>query len=422
MTNNNAILNSSDPTSWRLIPEYVYVGGKPSLINGSSAIVSADIAMNDIAVSSVPFDLRQRHLWIDGVCDATAGPFVNIEDFGATPDDQTDDRVAIQKAIDFSATQGHGRVFVPVGRYILNGSIDLATNLITPPTLTLAANTQLFGAHQSYSILDGSEWAYPADNQDLNLATRVPLIQTVDDASATTAMCDLRLEVGVSDNLVYGVQWKAGQNSLYKDNHVDLYVKPTGTPVGTTWRHRIEITGNGGGKWYNHHSTRGYWDGNIEGSRLLYVTGTTQPLNFYMLQNQYLKPRFGYMSEFLDVSNLRIYGIKSEGVLCKPNQQGNCTYPWYGKEKNYASPFHIKNGNNIGIYSYEGTTDMSPGRGVFELDETMNIKIVHVGRRYVKWGSAWPKNQWYFIREKYLNNMSGIDATQDFSSYYLRNN
>lgn len=51
-------------------------------------------------------------------------PFVNVKDFGAKGDGKTDDRKAIQRAIDEAARRVGFRVRFPPGVYRLSGEVD----------------------------------------------------------------------------------------------------------------------------------------------------------------------------------------------------------------------------------------------------------------------------------------------------------
>ncbi|MBL3669041.1 hypothetical protein JL475_24220 [Streptomyces sp. M2CJ-2] len=63
---------------------------------------------------------------------STAKPvldWLNIKDFGAQGDGVTDDTAAAQAAIGAASTAGGGTLYVPAGRYILNGSLTWASGV-----------------------------------------------------------------------------------------------------------------------------------------------------------------------------------------------------------------------------------------------------------------------------------------------------
>jgi hypothetical protein len=54
-----------------------------------------------------------------------AGEFLNVRDFGARGDGQTDDTAAFQKALDTAAREGLGTVFAPRGNYLFAGRLNV---------------------------------------------------------------------------------------------------------------------------------------------------------------------------------------------------------------------------------------------------------------------------------------------------------
>ncbi|MGC9326255.1 MAG: glycosyl hydrolase family 28-related protein [Candidatus Hinthialibacter sp.] len=53
----------------------------------------------------------------------------SVKDFGALADGQTDDTAAIQRCIDAAAEKG-GQVYLPPGRYLVKGSLDVKTGVV----------------------------------------------------------------------------------------------------------------------------------------------------------------------------------------------------------------------------------------------------------------------------------------------------
>ncbi len=77
----------------------------------------------------------------------SAGVVVNVRDFGAVGDGITDDREAIQDAIDFVSTAGRGEVFVPDGTY------SLTKNPVSSYCLMLKSGVRIVGQSQAGAIL-----------------------------------------------------------------------------------------------------------------------------------------------------------------------------------------------------------------------------------------------------------------------------
>jgi hypothetical protein len=59
---------------------------------------------------------------------AVESSWFNILDFGATPNDETPDSQAIQKAIDAAADAGGGTIYLPRGVYLIDKPIDIQDN------------------------------------------------------------------------------------------------------------------------------------------------------------------------------------------------------------------------------------------------------------------------------------------------------
>lgn len=112
--------------------------------------------------------------------------FINVQDepYGAVGDGTTDDRTAIQSAIDACYAQGGGRVYVPPGTY------RLTRNGTNSYCLLLKSGVELFGASARASVLKMAN----------STATSVRLIYTTgaDDA----ALSDLTLDGNKSNQTV----------------------------------------------------------------------------------------------------------------------------------------------------------------------------------------------------------------------------
>ena len=97
---------------------------------------------------------------------ASAQPFCNVKDYGATGSKADDARPAIQKAIDFCAQSGGGRVYVPPGDYT-TGQIHLRSGI----GLYLASGATLFATldHKQYDDARKASLIYGEDLHDIAL-------------------------------------------------------------------------------------------------------------------------------------------------------------------------------------------------------------------------------------------------------------
>ena len=283
------------------------------------------VRVEPVQVTPTDSDILSRHLWsalptFDGAIAITDPPY------SATGNDESDDTAAIQNAIDAAAKAGHGRVFVPAGTYHIG------------KTITLHRNTALFGAELKTSVIK--------THGDWKPEREAFMIDTDDDASASTFLGFLCL-VSVSrhgqdqdtidpyDHFSY-VRWRAGRNSMSINLMIDDEPWTIGVP--TSPKRVMSFTGNGGGRHYfvcpNILNT-----GNKD-MRSVLVSGTTEPLAFYGLNVEgHVVPEnrqgAGWMSyqaccEMIDAKNIRIYGIKREGV---------------------AGTIIFRNCSNVGFYS-----------------------------------------------------------------------
>jgi polygalacturonase len=92
-----------------------------------------------------------------------AGPFVNVLDYGAKPDESHSSTAAFRAAIQACAKAGGGTVFVPAGHYV-SGAIELVSNLTfyldSGAVIRFAANRDEYPP--SDSRFEGTELRAPA--------------------------------------------------------------------------------------------------------------------------------------------------------------------------------------------------------------------------------------------------------------------
>jgi hypothetical protein len=200
--------------------------------------------------------------------------------YSAKGDGRSDDADALQTAIDRNRV-----VFLPAGRY-----------KISRP-LRLRADTVLLGAGNVFTQL--SPIASSAAFSDAAHAN--PLVETVDDAEASTALAFLQLKALIPG--AYALRWRAGRRSTVLD--VNFHRWPS---TGTASYAHILIEGSGGGRWYNLET--GQAGGTGPAYRHELIRGTRQPLSFYMFNPEHSRSEVN--AEFVDVANVNLYGVKGE--------------------------------------------------------------------------------------------------------------
>jgi hypothetical protein len=271
--------------------------------------------------NSLPDDLLSRHTYELALCNVEAADNIFVTDpaFGANPNDSDDDTTAIQAAIDQAALDS-GRVFFPASQAD-PGSGALVNGYQISGTLKLGGQTHLCGVTRYSTVLNATAWRSPGVNS--------PVIETVDDEGAVTTIADFKIEIKVSgfradgdtphyNPHVYGINWRAGHLSLYRD----VYVRRQNGDFGDG--RAIVVRGNGGGRWYGITLNGGHLPsedifrdnkGNLKMSpsaRNLLITGTTQPLTFYPFRCQHMTPPMGALCEISEASNVLMLGAKSE--------------------------------------------------------------------------------------------------------------
>jgi hypothetical protein len=256
-----------------------------SLVNGSR---TQGQVFTSQPAAQPPADLVQRHIVTQKPTFEDQGT-VNARDQGVVGDGQTDDAKALQAAIDT-----HDRVFLPKGRYRVS------------KTILLRAGSQLFGVPgRRSSIVRDASW---------KPAKQAWLIETVDDAAATTYLGDLLLESRLKSssqksdgNRVNAVHWRAGRRSVL--NNVWL---PNVNYWGDLPRQLFRISGNGGGRWYRWGDHGRMWQPGHKETRQLLIDSTSEPLTLYGCN-----PEHSRVSPYIEVRqsrNVRFLGCKTENM------------------------------------------------------------------------------------------------------------
>ncbi len=238
-------------------------------------------------MSQPPANLVSQHVFLDIPTfeDADA---VNARDHGVTGDGKTNDTKALQAVID-----KHDKVFLPKGKYMISAPIRLR------------AKTQLFGTPARRTTLDRAKSWKPTK--------QVWMIETVNDADATTYLGDILLESRhrrskkSEKNFISAVHWRAGRHSVL--NNVWL---PNLNYWGDLPRQLFRVSGNGGGRWYRWGDHGRMWETGHPEARQLLIEGTKEPFTIYGAN-----PEHARVSPYIEVRNarnVRLLGNKTENI------------------------------------------------------------------------------------------------------------
>jgi len=302
--------------SWITINEHTHcpasIGGGKVCWNLVGGVKSRNSYSSITTPSAAPPPtLVSQHIW-DGSPPILDPGVVYITDppFNASPNDGTDDRAAIQAAIDSTEPGGANAgkaVFVPPGTYDLSGHI------------TLKAATHIFGIPYGQSEL------HALDSWTNTLQASSPhkwVIETVDDANATTSIEYIwptwKVSYSKAGIWMGTALWRAGRNSVMRGVRGERASGRCEDRPRQLWR----VEGHGGGRWYT-------WMEELAAAkacqaaadlapdfRKLYITGTTEPLTVYGPNPEHGGlSSTGYANPFIEIvkaANVRFFGIKSE--------------------------------------------------------------------------------------------------------------
>lgn len=328
----------ADPGSWTCVNEYSYSSGSSTnLLDGMLNKTEIRNKTENITLDAEDLvrELRMKHIWDnDAFPDYESTGFVNVKDASkmndlpAKGDGTTDDTNALEYAI-----ANYNTIFLPKGTYQISRS------------LTLKKNTMIFGTHRTYSVIRGAN------------------ITTVDDADASSSLAHLAVRSGT-------VLWKAGMKSMVRSISLG----------------NINISGNGGGRWYAPFNV---------GSRTT-IIGTTQPLAIYGFNPERAADP---QTEIKDAENVRLYFVKTEaGVGGQGNSGG------------HNSTIRITNSKNIAVFSCLGNVTLSEDKGMIEVINSTDILATHV--RGFQTGP-----DWYEIKETYNGITTGVRSGTTLSTF-----
>lgn len=161
------------------------------------------------------------------------GGIVDIQTYGAIPDDEVDDTVAIQAALD-AFPNGNRIVYVPPGRYLVSDTLSWPAGA-SPGTEQ--KRTILQGAGESLSILH-----LPVATEGFNDASKPKPVIWTGGAPAQrlrNAIRDLTVEVDVSNPGAIGIQFNASKQGGLRQ--VTIRSAPGAGRIGLDLGHCDEI-------------------------------------------------------------------------------------------------------------------------------------------------------------------------------------
>jgi len=281
---------------------------------------------------------------------------VRAAPYSAMGDGATDDSDAIQRAIDKNRI-----VFLPKGRY-----------KISRP-LCLRANSILFGVGSNFAELTPIAGA-PAFS---NAAAANPLVDTVDDANATTQLGFLQLRALIPG--AYALRWRAGRQSVVRN--VSFHRWPFS---GSANYAHVLIEGNGGGRWFN--LAIGQASPSGPDYRAQLVQGTRQPLAIYMFDPEHA--RGDVMTEFIDTANVSLYGVKGETM-----EIGN-------RESGTRPLIRFRNSRNFRLFGFGGIMGAADGWPpyVLDLDNCTDFVLSNFGNQK-DFGFFGDPEKWNAVRD-----------------------
>ncbi|QDV66002.1 glycosyl hydrolase family 28-related protein [Crateriforma conspicua] len=320
--------------SWTPMPGFRY--GTPVILNGNRSS-SAIHALVD-SVNGPPKDLVTRHLWRSSFPSWQSPGAVNVAEppYGARGDGRNDDTEAIQRAVDENRI-----VFLPKGVYKISRPIRLRSD------------TALIGVGRCYTWIEplgGKRSAF------VNPADPMPLIQTADDAQASTTLAFFGLATTLDAPGAYCLNWRCGGASVYRSVNVDMPAAWKAKRLKELPQYDfplVRITGNGGGSFYNFHQES--WALHGKEYRHVLIEGTRQPLRFYQCNPEHA--RSDANMEIRSASDVSVFGVKGE----------------------YQTPIiRMVDSEKIRIFGYGGNASAWPRRALFEIQDCSSYLLTNL--------------------------------------------
>ncbi len=356
-----------NPGAKTLVNEYAYTNlntGEESattLVDGAQSTAPIQISTPWSPTLPAHADLQARHTW-------TATELPHFEDTGVVFVSETlgaagagDVTTTLQNLIDANPS---AKIFVPKGIYNIS-------------TLTLRADTKLFGVSRYYTVL----MSWIGDTR----GGIQPLVTT--DDSTTGAGSLSRLHLVTNDDSVtrnHMLTWKLGKSSRVHGISADDWGAGSHYVANKVYW----VQGNGGGRWY---SVLQHLPGDeaVAGFKTLLVDQTTQPLSFYGWSND---NSFAEIVGTPGVStNVRFFYFKTE---CANNQ----TIP-----RSPVDPLELIDATNVAVFGMGGNgRHLNPSADGAMLTVRDSEQVVASGFRIANktfaGGGGYPPN-WFTVSE-----------------------
>lgn len=352
-TDEETVISSPNPNEWLCVQEAAVSRPMPVYTNRvygplqtmASIYIDQKKTTNSIVRSgySDPSEnLISQHVWSSGFPDFEDPLAVNVKDapYYARGDGESDDTDALQFAIN-----DHKIVFVPKGRYRVTRS------------LKLKPDTCLIGVAKHLSLIENRT----PEGDFADASHPRPLIQTADDASATTRLGFIGTStLNNQGRGAYLLRWQCGEKSIFRE--ILLYSR---THQGHVMGEYIPpdypdviISGNGAGRFYNFMTDGAAKHPQGPGQRQLLIHDTRAPIRIYHSRFQHGAGDCNV--EVRDASDVTFYGLKSEGQ---------------------HQVLHVHGGRKFRLYSYSGNATRSGNQCLMSFENVENLRVVQIGAK-----------------------------------------
>ncbi len=323
-----------------------------------------------------PEGFRRRHRWEEPLPSWDDPAVANVKDppYSARGDGSSDDTDAIQRALDENRD-----VFLPKGHY-----------RISRP-LRLGRENRLFGlgVHSKIEPLPNA----PAFSDPRNPS---PMLETPDDATARCVAAFFQLWSRWPG--AYAIHWRAGRNSIVRTVRTKSWPWPDGAAPAD--HPLILIEGHGGGRWYNTMMHQKFPQ--TLRHRHVLVRGTREPLAFYMLNPEH--SRADYMVEFVDVRNVKVYGVKSETLGANGPRD--------------LTPVLIRDSAHFAIYGHGGNASAPAGEPLYRIVNSAAFTLANFSYQFFP--PAVPPEKWYMVEERLPDGTTVRTPATEFFALYKR--